>query len=137
MKKKNSHHKIFNFDNTFIKLPKNFFQEIKPESVRKPELLKLNNQLSDYLNLKIDDLKSDLGISILSGNLVPAGSTPIAMVYAGHQFGNFVDQLGDGRAILLGEVISQNGKRYDIQLKGSGKTKFSRQGDGRSPLACN
>ena len=86
------------------------------------------------MNLKIDDLKSDLGISILSGNLVPTGSTPIAMAYAGHQFGNFVDQLGDGRAILLGEVISQNGKRYDIQLKGSGKTKFSRQGDGRSPL---
>ncbi len=134
MNKKNSQHKIFNFDNTFVKLPKNFFQEIKPESVKKPELLKLNNQLSNYLNLKIDDLKSDLGISILSGNLVPAGSTPIAMVYAGHQFGNFVDQLGDGRAILLGEVISQSGKRYDIQLKGSGKTKFSRQGDGRSPL---
>ena len=134
MKKKESQRKIFHFDNTFIKLPKFFFQEIKPEPVKKPELLKLNNQLSSYLNLKIDDLKSDLGISILSGNLVPADSTPIAMAYAGHQFGNFVDQLGDGRAVLLGEIIAKNGKRYDVQLKGSGKTKFSRQGDGRSPL---
>ena len=132
--KKTSKSQIFQFDNTYINLPKNFYQKIKPVPVKKPHLLKLNHELSNYFNLDIDSLKSNLGISILSGNKVPANTTPLAMVYAGHQFGNFVDQLGDGRAVLLGEIIARNGKRYDLQLKGSGQTIFSRQGDGRSPL---
>ncbi len=125
---------IFQFDNTYVNLPKNFYQKIKPVPVKKPHLLKLNHELSNYFNLDISSLTSNSGISILSGNKVPNNATPIAMVYAGHQFGNFVDQLGDGRAVLLGEIIARNGKRYDLQLKGSGQTIFSRQGDGRSPL---
>ena len=125
---------IFKFDNTYIKLPKNFYQKINPVPVKKPHLLKLNYELLDYFNLDADSVKSNLGVSILSGNKVPNNTTPLAMVYAGHQFGNFVGQLGDGRAVLLGEIISKDGLRYDLQLKGSGKTIFSRQGDGRSPL---
>ena len=125
---------IFKFDNTYINLPKNFYQKINPVPVKKPHLLKLNYELLDYFNLDADSIKSNLGVSILSGNKVPNNTTPLAMVYAGHQFGNFVDQLGDGRAVLLGEIISKDGLRYDLQLKGSGKTIFSRQGDGRSPL---
>lgn len=125
---------IFKFDNTYINLPKNFYQKINPVPVKKPRLLKLNHELLDYLDLDKDSLESNLGVSILSGNKVPTNTTPLAMVYAGHQFGNFVSQLGDGRAVLLGEIIAKNGQRYDLQLKGSGQTIFSRQGDGRSPL---
>ena len=132
--KKTTKSPIFQFDNTYINLPKNFYQKINPVPVKKPRLLKLNHELLDYLNLKKDSLETDLGISILSGNKIPSNTTPLAMVYAGHQFGNFVNQLGDGRAVLLGEIIAKNGQRYDLQLKGSGKTIFSRQGDGRSPL---
>ncbi len=124
----------FKFDNTYIKLPGKFYQRIKPEPVKNPTLIKLNLQLSNYLNLEISSLKNNSGISILSGNQVPKNTTPIAMVYAGHQFGNFVNQLGDGRAVLIGEIIAKDGKRYDLQLKGSGKTMYSRQGDGRAPL---
>ncbi len=132
--KKTTKSPIFQFDNTYINLPKNFYQKINPVPVKKPRLLKLNHELLDYLNLNKDSLETDLGISILSGNKIPSNTTPLAMVYAGHQFGNFVNQLGDGRAVLLGEIIAKNGQRYDLQLKGSGKTIFSRQGDGRSPL---
>ncbi|MAI29846.1 MAG: hypothetical protein CMP38_06530 [Rickettsiales bacterium] len=132
--KKISKSQIFSFDNTYINLPKNFYQKINPVPVKNPRLLKLNDELLDYFDLDKDSLESNLGVSILSGNKVPTNTTPLAMVYAGHQFGNFVNQLGDGRAVLLGEIIARNGKRYDLQLKGSGKTIFSRQGDGRSPL---
>ena len=132
--KKITESQFFKFDNTYINLPKNFYQKINPVPVKQPRLLKLNHELLDYLDINKDHLESNLGISILSGNKVPNNTTPIAMVYAGHQFGNFVDQLGDGRAVLLGEIIARNGNRYDLQLKGSGKTNFSRRGDGRSPL---
>ena len=125
--------KIFNFDNTYIDLSKNFYQEIKPIPVKKPKILFFNNVLSSFLNLDKKLLQSEMGTFILSGNVVPEGAKPIALAYAGHQFGNFVE-LGDGRAILLGEILSKNGLRFDIQLKGSGKTAFSRQGDGRAPL---
>ncbi|MBS91962.1 MAG: hypothetical protein CMM95_02790 [Rickettsiales bacterium] len=122
------------FDNTFSQLSREFYEEINPEPVKEPKLIKLNNELSKYLSLDYDFLKSRDGLLVLSGNKTPDGSKPIALAYAGHQFGNFVPQLGDGRAILLGEVIAIDGKRYDVQLKGSGKTSFSRQGDGRAPL---
>ena len=105
--KKTSKSQIFQFDNTYINLPKNFYQKIKPVPVKKPHLLKLNHELLDYFNLDISSLKSSSGVSILSGNKVPTNTTPLAMVYAGHQFGNFVDQLGDGRAVLLGEIIAK------------------------------
>ena len=125
--KKTTESEFFKFDNTYINLPINFYQKINPVPVKKPRLLKLNHELLDYLDLNKDYVESNLGISILSGNKVPTNTTPIAMVYAGHQFGNFVDQLGDGRAVLLGEIIARNGNRYDLQLKGSGKTNFSRR----------
>ena len=131
--KKINKSQIFEFDNTYIKLPKNFYQKINPVPVKKPRLLKLNHELLDYFNLDKDSLETNLGISILSGNKVPTNTTPLAMVYAGHQFGHFT-MLGDGRAVLIGEHISKSNHRYDIQFKGSGKTAFSRNGDGRAAL---
>ena len=107
--KKITESQFFKFDNTYINLPINFYQKINPVPVKKPRLLKLNHELLDYLDLNKDYVESNLGISILSGNKVPTNTTPIAMVYAGHQFGNFVDQLGDGRAVLLGEIIHLGG----------------------------
>ena len=129
-KKKNR----FEFTNSYSKLPKNFYEEKNPTPVKNPKLLKLNNNLCDFLNLDEKFLMKKPGISYLSGNSIPKSSKPISMVYAGHQFGHFVEQLGDGRAVLLGEIKAKNDKLFDIQLKGSGKTIFSRQGDGRSPL---
>ena len=125
---------FFNFNNTYHKLPKTFYQEIKPKPVSNPKLIEFNFELSKFLNVNNSVADQDQGKLIFSGNSLPAGAKPIAMVYAGHQFGNFVPQLGDGRAILIGEQIAKNGERFDIQLKGSGRTAFSRQGDGRSPL---
>ena len=124
----------FDFTNSYSKLPKNFYEEIKPTPVKNPRLIKLNNNLCDFLNLDKQFLTKKPGLHFLSGNAIPKSSKTIAMAYAGHQFGNFVEKLGDGRAVLLGEIKANNGKLYDVQLKGSGKTSFSRQGDGRSPL---
>ena len=102
--------------------------------VAAPRLIRLNRPLALQLGLDPDVLASAEGVEILAGNRVPDGAEPIAMAYAGHQFGNFVPQLGDGRAILLGEVVDRDGTRRDIQLKGSGPTPFSRRGDGRAAL---
>ena len=99
-----------------------------------PRLVKLNVALARELGLDPESLASPEGVEILAGNRVPDGAEPIAMAYAGHQFGGFVPQLGDGRAILLGEVIDRDGNRRDIQLKGSGPTPYSRRGDGRAAL---
>ncbi|WP_051249688.1 protein adenylyltransferase SelO [Maridesulfovibrio zosterae] len=121
------------FDNSYARLPEKFFQKIIPEKVKSPELIKLNHELADELGLKLPEKQEELA-AIFSGNKLLEGSEPIAQAYAGHQFGHFVPQLGDGRAVLLGEIINKAGKRYDIQLKGSGRTRFSRGGDGRSPL---
>ena len=123
-----------NFDNTYIGLPEKFYEKILPIPVKKPKLINLNKKLSDSLNLNYKKFTGKYGELVFSGNLIPNGSNPIAMAYAGHQFGQFVPELGDGRAILLGEVIAKDGKRYDLQRKGSGKTSFSRGGDGRAPL---
>ena len=122
------------FDNTYIKLPEKFYEKILPVPVKKPKLINLNKKLSDFLNLNYKKFSGKYGELVFSGNLIPNGSNPIAMAYAGHQFGQLVPKLGDGRAILLGEIIAKDGKRYDMQLKGSGKTSFSRGGDGRAPL---
>jgi uncharacterized protein YdiU (UPF0061 family) len=124
----------FAFDNSYARLPERFFQRISPVPVKMPDLIYLNNSLSDKLGLNTDFLAGDTGAAIFSGNSVPSGADPIALAYSGHQFGNFVPQLGDGRAVLLGEVLDANGKRWDIQLKGSGRTAFSRNGDGRAAL---
>src|SRR4029078_2074743 len=124
----------FPFQNTYSALPATFFARVAPTPVAAPRLIKLNRALAVHLRLDPDVLDSPEGAEILSGKRLPEGADPIAMAYAGHQFGHFVPQLGDGRAILLGEVIDKDGVRRDIQLKGSGPTPFSRRGDGRAAL---
>ena len=116
--------------NSYIGLPEEFYQLIAPTPVKSPTMLAFNNSLAEELGIK---LKEQEKIDYFSGNTLPLKSVPIALNYAGHQFGNFVHELGDGRAVLLGEVRSNN-TSYDLQLKGSGITQFSRQGDGRSAL---
>jgi uncharacterized protein YdiU (UPF0061 family) len=124
----------FPFENTYAALPAGFFARVAPTPVASPRLIKLNRPLAVHLGLDPDRLSSPEGAEILAGKRIPDGADPIAMAYAGHQFGHFVPQLGDGRAILLGEVIDADGVRRDIQLKGSGPTPFSRRGDGRAAL---
>jgi uncharacterized protein YdiU (UPF0061 family) len=124
----------FAFDNTYARLPSRFFARQSPDAVAAPRLVKLNQDLAEELGLDQDRLASPDGRDVLVGNAVPDGAEPLAMVYAGHQFGGFVPQLGDGRAILLGEILDPSGERFDIQLKGSGRTPFSRAGDGRAWL---
>ena len=106
----------------------------EPTAVSKPELVRLNEGLAGELGLDVDWLKSAEGVAMLSGNGMPEGAEPLAQAYAGHQFGGWSPQLGDGRAILLGEVLDRGGVRRDLQLKGSGRTAFSRGGDGRATL---
>ena len=116
--------------NSYIGLPEEFYQVVNPTPVRNPKTLIFNEDLADSLAIKLKDEEVS---KFFSGNGLPVDSVPIALNYAGHQFGNFVQQLGDGRAVLLGEINTKDGT-YDLQLKGSGKTMFSRQGDGRSAL---
>jgi uncharacterized protein YdiU (UPF0061 family) len=124
----------FAFDNSYARLPEHFFARVSPTPVAAPSIVRVNQELASELGLDPDWLAGPDGIGVLSGNQLPDGAEPIAMAYAGHQFGQFVPQLGDGRAILLGEIIGGNGVRRDIQLKGSGRTPFSRRGDGRAAL---
>ena len=124
----------FAFDNSYARLPERFYARLDPTPVRAPRLLRLNDALARELGLDPAALASPAGVEMLAGNRVAPGSLPIALAYAGHQFGNFVPQLGDGRAVLLGEVIDRAGRRRDLQLKGSGPTPFSRRGDGRAAL---
>ena len=121
------------FDNTYSKLPDPFKEEIGPIPVKKPELIILNKDLSKDLNLDFSNLDNKKISELFSGNTLPEGSNSIAQAYAGHQFGHFT-MLGDGRAVLIGEHLSKKKDRYDIQFKGSGKTAFSRNGDGRAAL---
>jgi serine/tyrosine/threonine adenylyltransferase len=122
------------FDNSYVRLPDRFYARLAPTPVKQPALIKINADLARDVGIDPDWLASSDGIATLSGNTVAASSDPIATAYAGHQFGGFSPQLGDGRAILLGEVIGRDGARRDIQLKGSGPTPFSRRGDGRAAL---
>lgn len=124
----------FAFDNTYARLPPRFYARIAPTKVHKPQIVQVNHPLAALLGLDQDLINSPVGAQILAGNVVPEGAAAIALAYAGHQFGGFVQQLGDGRAILLGEVIGTDGARRDIQLKGAGPTPFSRGGDGRAAL---
>jgi uncharacterized protein YdiU (UPF0061 family) len=123
----------WNFDNSYARLPALFYVAVKPTPVRKPQIALFNTVLADDLGLSPTALTETGGASFFSGNQLPEGATPIAQAYAGHQFGYFT-MLGDGRAILLGEQIAPDGKRYDIQLKGAGQTPYSRRGDGRAAL---
>jgi uncharacterized protein YdiU (UPF0061 family) len=122
------------FDNTYSRLPDRFYQRLDPTPVAAPALVKLNRPLAEQLEIDPDELTTPEGVAMLAGNHVPPGAEPMALAYAGHQFGHFVPQLGDGRANLLGEVVGRDGIRRDIQLKGSGPTSFSRRGDGRAAL---
>ena len=125
---------MIRFDNSYARLPQGFFTRTAPTPVSAPELIALNRPLAQRLGLDPDWLTSEAGIAMLAGNALPEGAEPIAQAYAGHQFGGFVPQLGDGRAVLLGEVLAPDGARFDIQLKGAGPTPFSRRGDGRAWL---
>lgn len=122
------------FDNTYAQLPESFFSKLSPAQVPEPKLLRVNSKLAATLSIDADWLQSAEGIAILSGNAIADGSEPLAQAYAGHQFGGYNPQLGDGRAILLGEIIATDSKRYDMQLKGSGRTPYSRGGDGKAAL---
>ena len=123
---------MINYKNTYINLPEEFYQKINPKAFINPKIVKFNSNLVNELDL---NLKNDYeSCELLSGKRIQKNSSPIAMAYAGHQFGQFVPQLGDGRAVLIGEILDGSNRRFDIQLKGSGKTKFSRGGDGKCPL---
>lgn len=122
------------FDNSYVRLPDRFFARRAPAPVAAPRLIRLNRPLAENLGIDPDWLAGPAGVGMLAGNSIPDGAEPIAAAYAGHQFGNFVPQLGDGRAVLLGEVVDREGRRRDIQLKGAGPTPFSRRGDGRAAL---
>ncbi len=122
------------FDNQYIKLGDDFYVMTEPSPTKKPELIKFNNHLATELGLNNVELSPEDCAAIFSGNRIPAGAEPLAMAYAGHQFGSFNPQLGDGRAILLGELVSHSGIHLDMQLKGSGRTHYSRGGDGRAAL---
>lgn len=123
----------WNLVNTYAGLPDFFYSKIDLSKVSSPHLVVLNNDLAEHLGLDTDELKSREGVAVLSGNALPEGSIPLALAYAGHQFGYFT-MLGDGRAMLLGEQVTPHGI-YDIHLKGSGKTPYSRGGDGRAALS--
>lgn len=122
------------FANSYIHLPERCYSLQAPVPVAQPGAVRTNDELARELGIDPAWLSSEEGLAVIAGNVVPEGANPIACVYAGHQFGNFNPQLGDGRAVLLGEILTAGGKRCDLQLKGSGPTPYSRGGDGRSPL---
>ncbi|WP_423211607.1 protein adenylyltransferase SelO [Paracoccus yeei] len=125
---------MIHFDNSYARLPQGFFTRTAPTPVRDPSLIALNRPLAETLGLDADWLAGPEGVQMLAGNVLPEGAEPIAQAYAGHQFGGFSPQLGDGRAVLLGEILAPDGRRFDLQLKGAGPTPFSRRGDGRAWL---
>jgi uncharacterized protein YdiU (UPF0061 family) len=122
------------FDNSYARLPDRFYTRLAPTPVRAPALLRVNDVLARELGIDPAALAGPDGVAVLAGNAVPPGADPLAQAYAGHQFGGWSPQLGDGRAILLGEVVGRDGIRRDIQLKGAGRTPYSRMGDGRAWL---
>lgn len=125
---------LFCFDNSYARLPERFHRPAKPTVAAEPKLIRVNRELAQALGLDIEAADDERLAAIFSGRVIPVGAEPIAQAYAGHQFGHFNPQLGDGRALLLGEIIGHDGNRYDIQLKGSGPTAFSRNGDGLAAL---
>ncbi len=122
------------FDNSYARLPEHFYAHVHPAKVPAAELIRLNGALAEELGVDAVWLGSSDGVALLSGNELLQGTEPIAQAYGGHQFGGWVPQLGDGRAILLGEIIAPDGARYDLQLKGSGRTPYSRGGDGKAAI---
>lgn len=127
------HQKGWNLDNSYSNLPETFFTKQEPEAVKAPKVIKLNHELAKALGFHPEDLEKQDSVEVFAGNRLPNGSVPLAQAYVGHQFGH-PNMLGDGRAILLGEQVTPEGKRVDIQLKGAGRTPYSRGGDGRAAL---
>ena len=125
------------FSNSYARLPEHFFARLSPTPVARPHLIKFNEPLAAELGIDTRGLGPDELAAIFSGNVIPQGAEPIAMAYAAHQFGNFVPQLGDGRAILLGEVVDRNGERRDVQLKGAGRTPLTPVFRARAPSAID
>ena len=125
---------IGRFDNSYARLPAGFHAAAEPARAAGPRLVKFNRELAAELGLDVDGIDDATLAAIFSGNTIPEGAEPVALAYAGHQVGQFVPQLGDGRAILLGEVVDGVGRRRDIQLKGAGPTRFSRNGDGLAAI---
>src|ERR1700722_8227744 len=119
---------------SYASLPERFFARVQPTQVAAPHLIKLNQALATDLTIDVSALDAPALANLFSGNVLPQGAVPIALAYAGHQFGHFVPQLGDGRAILIGEMRDRPGVLRDIQLKGCGRTPYSRSGDGRAAL---
>src|SRR5882757_1570613 len=124
----------FEFDNSFVRDLPGLFTPWQPQAVRDPALIVLNEPLARELGLDPEALASPEGVQILAGNAVPEGAASVAQAYAGHQFGGYSPRLGDGRALLLGEVLDVEGRRRDVHLKGSGRTPFARDGDGKAVL---
>jgi len=123
-----------NFDNRYARLPEAFYRKLDPTPLAAPYLVSVSNAAAELLDLDPAEMRSERFLGVLAGNQVPPGAEPLAMLYAGHQFGTFVPQLGDGRAILLGEIINAKRERWTLQLKGAGETPFSRTADGRAVL---
>src|SRR4051812_2655847 len=123
---------LFAFDNSFVRELDGLYVRWRGEVVPKPRLLALNDELAEELRVDPDALRSDGGVEVLAGSVVPEGASPVAQAYAGHQFGWYSPRLGDGRALLLGEVVDAHGRRRDVHLKGSGRTPFARGGDGKA-----
>lgn len=123
----------WHFDNSYARLPVSFFASVKPTPVSSPKIVMINESLAASLGLHVEALQNREGLAVLSGNRIPEGAAPLAQAYAGHQFGH-LNMLGDGRALLIGEHIAPSGERVDIQLKGAGRTPYSRRGDGRAAL---
>ncbi len=126
--------RLFDFDNTYASVLPELGLEWKPLEVPSPELVAFNQELAEIISIEAEALGGEVGAQILGGNEVPEGAAPLAMAYAGHQFGGYSPRLGDGRALLLGEVVGTDGRRVDIHLKGSGRTPFSRGGDGKATV---
>ncbi|MBU2329286.1 MAG: YdiU family protein [Alphaproteobacteria bacterium] len=125
---------MFSFNNSYARLPQTFHRPARPAAARAPKLIRFNQALAEELGLDLEGADEARLAQLLGGQVIPVGAEPLAQAYAGHQFGHFNPQLGDGRALLLGEVIDRRGQRRDIQLKGSGPTAFSRNGDGMAAL---
>ena len=123
----------FNFDTTYLNLPNEFYKEQKPIHVPIPKNIVINDTLAEFLGLDLSGIDENALAKLFSGNILPEQSTPFSQAYAGHQFGHFT-MLGDGRAHILGEHVTDSGKRFDIQFKGSGRTPYSRRGDGKAVL---
>ena len=125
---------LFAFDNSYVRDLRGLYEPWQAVPASAPRLLALNEELAAQLGVDVDALRAPDGVAVLVGNATPDGASPVAQAYAGHQFGGFSPRLGDGRALLLGEVLDVHGRRHDLHLKGSGRTPFARGGDGKTAV---